>query len=139
MSTTAVKQSPADPRPRGSRNGSAVRITGWRCKECRYPMAQAVTVCMVCRGEVAEDVFASEGEVWASTCLRVRVPGHEPPFAVAYLVLDGGPRVLVHTGGDQPLPPGSRARVVDVTADGDLVAEAEPGDRAGATDEEVAP
>jgi uncharacterized OB-fold protein len=85
-------------------------------------MAQPVTVCMVCRGEVAEDVFSNDGEVWASTCLRVRVPGHEPPFAVAYLVLDGGPRILVHTPGDQPLPTGSRARVVEVTAGGDLVA-----------------
>ena len=85
-------------------------------------MTQEVSVCMACRGDVEEAIFATEGEVWASTCLRVRVPGHQPPFAVAYLVLDGGPRVLVHTGGDQPLPPGSRARVVDVSESGDLVA-----------------
>jgi uncharacterized protein len=89
---------------------------------------------MVCRGEVAEDVFSNDGEVWASTCLRVRVPGHEPPFAVAYLVLDDGPRVLVHTPGDQPLPPGSRARVVDVSADGDLVAEPAQADSADSAD-----
>lgn len=122
MSSTAVEQSPTDPRPRGSRSESGVSLTGWRCRACDYPMTQSVTVCMVCRGDVAEESFATEGEVWASTCLRVRVPGHEPPFAVAYLVLDGGPRILVHTGGDQPLAPGSRARVVDVTEDGDLVA-----------------
>lgn len=124
MTKSTVEQSLADPRPRGARDGSAVRITGWRCTLCRYPMTQQVTVCMVCRGDVAEDTFASEGEVWASTCLRVRVPGHQPPFAVAYLVLDGGPRILVHTGGDQPLTTGSRARVVAVTEGGDLVAEA---------------
>lgn len=134
--STSAPPSLADPRPRASRDGQQVRITGWRCTACKYPMAQPVTVCMVCRGEVAEDVFSNDGEVWASTCLRVRVPGHEPPFAVAYLVLDGGPRVLVHTPGDQPLPTGSRARVVEVTADGDLVAA--PVRAASSDDEEVA-
>lgn len=67
--------------------------------------------------------FSSVGEVWASTCLRVRVPGHEPPFAVAYVLLDDGPRVLVHTTGDAPLIPGTRARLAAVTVDGDLLAE----------------
>lgn len=122
----------ADPRTRASRVDAGVSITGWRCTQCQYPMAQQVTVCMVCRGEVAEVDFATVGEVWASTCLRVRVPGHQPPFAVAYLVLDEGPRILAHTGGDKPLPIGSRARVVDVTEDGDLVAEAISEEKQGA-------
>jgi uncharacterized OB-fold protein len=120
--SNAGQQPPADPRPRATGDGTSVTIAGWRCTACGYPMAQQVTVCMVCRGPVEETTFATEGEVWASTCLRVRVPGHQPPFAVAYVVLDGGPRVLVHTGGDQPLPPGTRARVVEVSETGDLVA-----------------
>ena len=122
MATSTADRSLADPRTRFVRDGDGVRIIGWRCQGCGYPMTQQVTVCMVCRGEVAEDTFATEGEVWASTCLRVRVPGHEPPFAVAYLVLDGGPRILVHTRGDEPLATGSRARVIEATEDGDLVA-----------------
>ncbi|NYE35829.1 hypothetical protein F4692_000933 [Nocardioides cavernae] len=122
MSPT-VQPPPADPRTRATSDGTAVTITGWRCTACHYPMTQQVTACMECRGEVEETTFATEGEVWASTCLRVRVPGHQPPFAVAYVVLDGGPRVLVHTGGDQPLAPGTRARVVAVSETGDLVAE----------------
>jgi uncharacterized OB-fold protein len=123
MSTT--QELPADPRPRATTGPSGVTITGWRCRECRYPMTQHVTVCMSCRGPVAEETFATAGEVWASTCLRVRVPGHTPPFAVAYVVLDDGPRVLVHTPGDQPLVPGTRARVVEVSESGDLVAVSE--------------
>jgi uncharacterized OB-fold protein len=131
--SNAVQQLPADPRPRASRAGDTVTISGHRCRDCRYPMTQEVSVCMACRGEVEDATFATEGEVWASTCLRVRVPGHQPPFAVAYVVLDDGPRVLVHTPGDQPLPPGSRARVSDVSESGDLVAEPVP------TNQEVAP
>lgn len=136
MSTSALEQSPADPRPRAVGNGQELRITGWRCRVCRHPMTQQVVVCMVCRGDVAEETFSSEGEVWASTCLRVRVPGHEPPFAVAYLVLDDGPRILVHTGGDQPLATGSRARVAEVTEDGDLVARAIAGGIERSVDDE---
>jgi len=129
MSTTSTQDLAADPRPRATSDASGVTITGWRCQECRYPMAQQVTVCMTCRGSVAEESFATAGEVWASTCLRVRVPGHTPPFAVAYVVLDDGPRVLVHTLGDQPLAPGTRARVVDVSDTGDLVAAIEEESR----------
>jgi len=84
--------------------------------------------CPVCRGAVAEATFADAGEVWASTCLRVRVPGYAPPFAVAYLVLDGGgPRVLVHTEGETPLVPGTRARITGLTPEGDLLAEPTEG------------
>lgn len=113
----------ADPRPRAASTEAGVSITGWRCSQCAHPITQPVLRCPLCRSAMEETTFATTGEVWASTCLRVRVPGHEPPFAVAYLVLDdNGPRVLVHTTGDQPLPPGSRARVTSVTAEGDLVA-----------------
>ena len=122
MSSLPAERSPGDPRPRAERHGSEVTVAGWRCRDCAHPVTQPVLRCPACRGEVDETTFASEGEVWASTCLRVRVPGHEPPFAVAYVVLDGGPRVLVHTGVT-PLAPGTRARVVDVTPDGALVAE----------------
>lgn len=125
MSTPVAERQPADPRPRVARVAEDVTLTGWRCRSCGHPVTQPVLACPMCRGEVAEETFATQGEVWASTCLRVRVPGHEPPFAVAYVVLDDdGPRILVHTPGDQPLPPGSRARVVDVSADGDPIATA---------------
>lgn len=117
-----------DPRPAFA-DGPDGGVAGWRCTACRHPVAQLVLCCPVCRGPVAPSTFAATGEVWASTCLRVRVPGRTPPFAVAYLVLDDGPRVLVHTPGEQPQPPGSRARVTGITESGDLVAEPEQEER----------
>lgn len=126
MSTTEqVPDSAGDPRPRFTGGPGGGGVTGWRCTVCEYPVVQFVLCCPVCRSPVAEDSFAPCGPVWASTCLRVRVPGRTPPFAVAYLVLDGGPRVLVHTPGAEPLRPGSRARVVRSSEAGDLVAEVE--------------
>ncbi|PXY28951.1 hypothetical protein DI005_29680 [Prauserella sp. PE36] len=117
MSTTT-----GDPRPRVRTGPDGVAVLGWRCTGCGYPVAQAVLRCPLCRGPVAESAFSPEGEVWASTCLRVRVPGHTPPYAVAYVVLDDGPRVLVHTPGDRPLPPSTRARVTGTSGTGDLLA-----------------
>lgn len=118
MSTTI-----ADPRPRAESTEQGPRIHGWRCASCDHPATQEMLRCPLCRGEMTEAEFATAGEVWASTCLRVRVPGHQPPFAVAYLVLDEqGPRVLVHTPGDEPLAPGTRARITAVSDEGDLVA-----------------
>ncbi|MEU3273087.1 hypothetical protein ABZ639_19780 [Saccharomonospora sp. NPDC006951] len=114
-----------DPRPRvvtGPGGGGDVAVAGWRCSGCGHPIAQQVSRCPLCRSSVADSVFPAEGEIWASTCLRVRVPGHTPPFAVAYLVLDDGPRVLVHTPGEQPLPPASRAKVTGMSETGDLLA-----------------
>jgi uncharacterized OB-fold protein len=118
----------ADPRPQASRSVSGITISGWRCQQCAYPYTQEVLRCPVCHGTVAEDTFATSGVVFASTCMRVRVPGHTPPFAMAYLVLDGGPRILVHTGTER-LVPGTRATIKEVTEEGDLFA---------VTDEEVA-
>lgn len=121
-----MNETVADPRPRAVATEQGPRIHGWRCASCGHPATQEVMRCPLCRGEMAETDFATTGEVWASTCLRVRVPGHRPPFAVAYLTLDeAGPRVLVHTPGDTPLPPGSRARVTSVSETGDLVATGE--------------
>jgi uncharacterized OB-fold protein len=113
-----------DPRPSATAApDGAVIVTGWRCTGCRLPLTQHVLRCPECRSPVREDTFGPDGVVFASTCMRVGVPGHRPPYAIAYLVLDDGPRVFVHTPGDVPVAPGSRARVVAISADGDLVAE----------------
>lgn len=118
-----MSHSTADPRPRTEQSADGVTVRGWRCVDCRYPSAQVVTRCPVCRGQVADASFATEGVVFASTCLRVRVPGRVPPFAMAYLTLDDGPRILVHTPGGTPLTPGARAAVTSVDEAGDPIAE----------------
>lgn len=112
-----------DPRPRAAVRDGAVTVAGHRCTACGYPTAQDTDVCPVCRGPLAGAEFGPGGEVFAATCLRVRVPGHTPPLGVAYLVLDDGPRILVHTPGDRPLPVGSRARLTGVSDAGDVLAE----------------
>lgn len=116
------------PQPRVTPDG-AVQVAGWRCTECAYPVTQLVLRCPLCRAAVAEELFASEGTVFASTRMHVGVPGHPPPYDVAYVVLDEGPRVLVHSSGEAPLAPGSRARLVAVSDRGDLVAEQGRGER----------
>lgn len=117
-----MNQAIADPRPRASQSADGVTIAGWRCSDCGHPVLHDVLRCPVCRGAVAEASFSVEGEIFASTCLRVRVPGHEPPFGMAYLLLDEGPRIFVHTEGGDPLPAGSRAAVTAITESGDLLA-----------------
>lgn len=114
-----------DPRPRASVDGGAVTVIGWRCTVCDLPLTQQVLRCPDCRNTVRDEVFGDTGVVWASTCMRVGVPGYPPPYAIAYLVLDDGPRVFVHSEGETPLVPGTRARIVRISDLGDLVARAE--------------
>lgn len=122
-STTTTTLTTTDPRPRTTVADDGIRVSGWRCTSCRFPLTQEALRCPVCRGSLEEATFSPEGVVFASTCMRVGVPGHPPPYAIGYLVLDDdGPRVFVHTRGDEPLAVGSRARIVAVTGDGDLVA-----------------
>lgn len=130
MATVSLEELSSDPRPRAVETPASIDLVGWRCAACAYPVTQVALRCPVCRGEVGEARFAGHGEVWASTCLRVRVPGHEPPFAVAYVRLDDGPRVLAHTPGDDPIAPGTRVRIAAVTPEGDLVAEERSGSAA---------
>jgi len=114
-----------DPRPRVTADG----VAGWRCGGCGYPTVQPVPRCPECGAAVSETTFAATGEVFAATRLHVAVPGRMPPFAVAYVVLDGGPRILVDTPGEVALVPGDRVVVDGVTDRGDPVAVPAGGDR----------
>jgi uncharacterized protein len=107
-----------DPRPSVTGDG----VAGWRCGACAYPTVQPVPRCPECGAAVSETTFAATGEVFAATCLHVGVPGRVPPFAVAYVVLDNGPRILVDTPGGTPLRPGERVAVTGTSDRGDPVA-----------------
>ena len=117
---------PFDPRPTLVEDPEGVRVGGRRCSACRYPVIAALEFCPVCGGTTEADRFGPVGTVSASTCLHVRVPGRTPPYAVAYVDLDDGPRVLVHTVGNvdppRPVAPGSRVRLGAKNAFGDLTA-----------------
>lgn len=109
----------ADPRP-VLQDG---RVGGVRCTACRYPVAQTgVPWCPVCYAAVEPARFAPTGAVWSSTVVRIPVGTRRPPFGLAYLDLDDGPRVLVHLAAPEVLPLGARLTITGLD-DGDLTAE----------------
>lgn len=70
--------------------------------------------------------FGPDGTVFSSTILHIPVPGREPPYGLAYVDLDDGPRLLAHLGDavTEALPPGTRVRLTGLTDHGDpLVSE----------------
>lgn len=56
---------------------------------------------------MAPATFGPNGTVFSSTVLRIPVPGRTPPFTLAYVDVDDGPRILAHVDGpDEALVPG---------------------------------
>jgi uncharacterized protein len=100
-------------------------VRGVRCLTCRYPVAQSgIPWCPSCYGPVEPAGFPTTGVVWSSTVVAIPVGNRRPPFGLAYVDLDDGPRVLVHLAQPQVLPIGTRVKVTGVD-EGDLVAESE--------------
>lgn len=65
--------------------------------------------------------------MFAATVLRVPVPGREPPYALAYIDLDDGPRILAHVDDTtEALAPGRRVLVAGSTPQGDPLVMADP-------------
>ena len=117
----------ADPRPeiRRTARGDWV-VVGRRCRACAEPVAYAWPRCPACGAEVEEARFGPRGTVWSSTVVRIAVPGHTPPYSLAYVDLDDGPRVLAHVAGspsDEPAPIGGPAWLVGTSDGGDLQVE----------------
>jgi uncharacterized protein len=111
----------ADPRP-VLQDGA---VLGCRCTVCRYPVAQlGIPWCPVCYSPVAPDRFAVSGAVWSSTVVAIRVGALRPPFGLAYLDLDDGPRILVRLAEPAVVPIGTRL-IITGTDSGDLLAAGE--------------
>ncbi|WP_344422138.1 OB-fold domain-containing protein [Pseudonocardia ailaonensis] len=109
----------ADPRPLFD-DGA---VLGVRCTACRYPAAQSgIPWCPSCYGPVEAARFTATGAAWSSTVVRIPVGERRPPFGLAYVDLDDGPRVLVHLAEPAVLTLGARLRITGTDA-GDLVAE----------------
>lgn len=101
-------------------------VLGSRCTACRYPAAQrGIPWCPACYGPVADARFAVTGTAWSSTVVAIPVGTRRPPFGLAYLDLDDGPRVLVHLAEAAVVPIGTRLRITG-TDGGDLVAAVAP-------------
>lgn len=110
-----------DPRPPVvTTNDDRVRVSGSRCASCGYPVFGTIERCPICRSTSAPAQFGPGGTVFAATVLRVPVPGRTPPFALAYVDLDDGPRILSHVDTtDRPLRPRERVRLIGTTPEGD--------------------
>lgn len=112
-----------DPRPRLLPRGDAAVVAGVRCTACGLPVAFARPRCPACRGPVEPAEFGPGGTVWSATVVRIPVPGREPPYALAYVDLDDGPRVLAHLPGTEAPDVGTRVRLTGPSPDPDLRAE----------------
>lgn len=112
-----------DPRPRVTRTDADPRLLGQRCVGCGYRTAAPRPRCPECRSGLEDTSFGPGGVVWAATVVRIPVPGRTPPYTLAYVDLDGGPRVLAHVAGAAARPDvGARVRLVDAR-DGDVTVE----------------
>jgi uncharacterized OB-fold protein len=108
----------ADPRPvvRGN------KVVGTRCSACGYPSAPAAPWCPVCQQRTAREAeFGPGGTVWSSTLVHIPVGRWTPPYALAYVDLDEGPRVLAHLQTPIAVAMGTRVHVVGGDEGGDLV------------------
>ncbi len=114
-----------DPRPRVVEESGVARLLGSRCTACGHVLAFQAPRCPLCRGPLAEARFGPDGSVWSATVVRVAVPGREPPYGLAYVDLDAGPRVLAHyrPAGDRALRVGARVRLRGCTPQGDPAVE----------------
>lgn len=111
---------PVDPRPRVVESQSGQwQIVGWRCVDCGHPQATVSPRCVACGGDHVADRFGPTGTVWSATVVRVPAGDRQPPYGLAYVDLDGGPRILTHTGGDGRLSVGAVVALVAPTDDGD--------------------
>ena len=105
------------------------RVVGERCGSCGYPVPQTgLPWCPSCYGRLEAASFSPAGTVWSSTVVAIPVNDRRPPFGLAYVDLDDGPRVLVHLQEPKVLPAGSRVVITGVDS-GDLSAALEEGHR----------
>ena len=109
-----------DPRPRTS-DGPSPTVLGASCSACGLKTVSAAGRCPSCGSALDTAQFGPDGSVWSSTVVRVPIPGRTPPYALAYVDLDDGPRVLCHLDSDERPAVGSRVRLAGTTSAGDLL------------------
>ena len=93
---------------------------GTRCDLCGYATAPPTPRCPACGGITSGESFEPQGIVWASTVVHIPVGRREPPFGLAYVDVNEGPRILAHLADAALLPVGTSVTLVKV--DGEVVA-----------------
>lgn len=113
-----------DPRPRVEWSDDGYwYVAGVRCRTCGRAVAYRWPRCPACAGPTELAAFGASGTVWSSTVVRIPVSDRTPPYALAYVDLADGPRVLAHVTGDlsdTPVAVGSTAHIVAPSDEGDL-------------------
>jgi len=110
---------PADPRP----HLADCRIDGSACAACGHVAARQHDRCERCLGSTTPKSFGPGGTVWSSTTVHLRIGDLAPPFVLAYVDIDGGPRVLARIVDAIEIPAGGAVRFVG-DDNGDLLVEA---------------
>ena len=86
----------ADPRPVVVEEDGRHVLAGARCVACGHALARPAPRCTRCRGPVEPERFGPEGRIWATTVVHIpSEPGGEAPYALGYVDLDAGPRLLL--------------------------------------------
>lgn len=96
-----------DPRPLVS--GDPPRLVGVRCTTCARASVAGGS-CAACGAGTSPEAYGPEGTVYSATVVRIAVGDREPGYALAYVDLDDGPRVLAHVSGPA-MPARVEARV----------------------------
>ena len=119
-----------DPRPRTVVRDGTVRLAGWRCPHCALARATPSPRCPDCGSPLDDAEFGPTGTVWSSTVVHLDIDDIDPPYGLAYVDLDGGPRILAHTRvATSPIPVGTRVELSGTTARGDAQIAAIEGER----------
>ncbi|GAB92970.1 Zn-ribbon domain-containing OB-fold protein [Gordonia rhizosphera] len=100
-------------------------IPGYRCTSCTYASVLDTRRCPACASEVVPAAFGPEGEIWSHTVVRIPFNHRRPPYAIAYVDLDGGPaRVVAHMASDtDAVSVGARVRLSAPADNGDVMVE----------------
>ena len=102
----ATTPTPADPRP--CLIGG--RIAGSTCTACGHNAARRHPRCERCLGNTIATDFGPTGVVWSSATVHLRIGELTPPFVLAYIDVDAGPRVLAQVVGGNEIPAGGLVR-----------------------------
>lgn len=85
-------------------------VLGVRCHSCGRATAPRTPRCPACGSAVELARFAPTGTVWASSVIHIPVGERTPPYGLAYVDLDDGPRVLALQEQAITLAAGTRVR-----------------------------
>lgn len=123
-----------DSRPQVREADGIHLIAGYACSQCGHPLAVAGAWCPECQSDIEPKKFGPLGTVWSSTVFRVPLPDRTPPWVLAWVDLDGGPRILAHVEGDaERVAIGSRVELVGETVQGDPLVRQLKTESAGVT------